>query len=75
MLVVPVRTEPSFSVGESKVLFEGRYDLSALADPHYGVSPDGQRFVMMSVGQISPTPIRVVLNWAAELERITPTGN
>jgi Tol biopolymer transport system component len=75
MLVVPVRTEPSFSVGESKVLFEGRYDLSALADPHYGVSPDGQRFVMMSVGQISPTPIRVVLNWAAELERRVPTDN
>ena len=75
VLAVPVRTEPSFSVGESKVLFEGHYDLSASADQHYDVSPDGQRFAMMSVGQISPTPIRVVLNWAVELERIFPTGN
>jgi Tol biopolymer transport system component len=75
VLVVPVRTVPSFSVGESKVLFEGHYDLSGTGDQHYGVTPDGQRFVMTSVAQISPTPIRVVLNWAAELERIVPTDN
>jgi serine/threonine-protein kinase len=75
VLVVPARTVPSFSVGESKVLFEGHYDLSGTGDQHYGVTPDGQRFVMTSVAQISPTPIRVVLNWAAELERIVPTDN
>jgi len=68
MLSVPVDIGPSFSAGSPRVLFEGRYDLSALADQHYDVSPDGEQFVMMTVGEVSPTPIHIVLNWARELE-------
>jgi len=31
---------------------------------HYVVSPDGQRFLMNTVvGDISPTPIRLIVNW------------
>ena len=67
MLAVNVETEPAFTAGKPRLLFEGRYA------GEYDVSPDGQHFVMIRTEYASsPTEIRVVLNWFDELERLVP---
>jgi eukaryotic-like serine/threonine-protein kinase len=77
MMAVEITAQPSFSVGKPKVLFEGRYVLTAATFPNYDVSPDGQRFLMIKPSeqeQAAPTQINVVLNWFEELKRRVPTG-
>jgi serine/threonine-protein kinase len=49
MMVVPVRTQPTFEAGSPRVLFEGRYMEGRLGPPEYDVTPDGQRFVMVQL--------------------------
>ena len=44
------------------------------ADMASSWSPDGGRFLMLrQPPEAAPTEIRVVLNWAEELERLVPT--
>jgi Tol biopolymer transport system component len=77
MMVVEIATQPSFTVGKPRVLFEGRYEPSPATSPNYDVSPDGQRFLMFKTAEASeatPTQINVVLNWFEELKRRVPTG-
>ncbi len=72
MMVVPIRTEPSFSSGIPKVVFEGSY--LAGGSRQYDVSSDGQRFLMIKEGGEEgnelTTKIVVVQNWSEELESI-----
>ena len=44
---------------------------------NYDVTSDGQRFVMIQVGEqdSAATQINVVLNWFEELKQRVPTGN
>ena len=77
MMAVDIATQPSFSAGKPKVLFEGHYQPTPLTLPNYDVSPDGQRFLMLKpieAGEGAPTQINVVLNWFEELKRRVPTG-
>ncbi len=77
MMAVDIATQPSFTAGKPRVLFEGRYELSPATTPNYDVSPDGQRFLMLKPAEASeaaPTQINVVLNWFEELKRRVPTG-
>jgi Tol biopolymer transport system component len=77
MMAVDVTTQPSFSVGKPRMLFEGPYGLSPVSFPNYDVSPDGQRFLMVKPSEpegAAPTQINVVLNWFEELKRRVPTG-
>ncbi len=69
MLVVSVQTEPTFSAGRPRVLFEGSYFSSSisLGYQYYDISPDGQRFLMIKEGGTGQTQINVVLNWFEEL--------
>ena len=66
MMVVPIRTLPTFEAGKPRVLFAGYpYPMN------YNISPDGQRFLMMKDRrgrQGSGDQIHVVLNWSQELE-------
>jgi serine/threonine-protein kinase len=73
MMVVPIETEPSFSPGTPKTLFELK---NASVVPPFDISPDGQHFVMIQKGEQSaaPTQLRVVLNWFEELKAKVPTG-
>ncbi|MEE8350321.1 MAG: hypothetical protein V3R94_12170, partial [Acidobacteriota bacterium] len=80
MMVVSVRTEPTFGAETPTVLFEGsysygRYDLT----PQYDVSPDDQQFVMVKessdAGERPVTQINVILSWFEELKRLVPTNN
>ena len=77
MMVVEITTQPSFAVGRPRMLFEGGQYIppSALYPypfPNYDVSPDGQRFLMIT-GESKPQ-INVVLNWFEELKQKVPAG-
>jgi Tol biopolymer transport system component len=76
MMAVDVGTQPAFSAGKPRMLFEGSYAASVfpLTGVAYDASPDGQRFLMMEeAGQPKPaTEINVVLNWSEELKRRVP---
>jgi serine/threonine-protein kinase len=78
MMAVEVTTQPIFSPGTPKVLFEGQYQLLPLiSTPNYDVAPDGQRFLMLKPTeqeQAATTQINVVLNWFEELKQKVPTG-
>jgi len=73
MMVVDVVTQPAFSVGKPKMLFEGPYLPTPSPLPNYSVSPDGQRFLMLkSVEERQATQINVVLNWFEDLKKKVP---
>jgi serine/threonine protein kinase/Tol biopolymer transport system component len=77
VMAVEITTQPSFSAGKPKELFEGRYLRLGGTFPFYDVSPDGLRFLMLKPVQpeaAAPTQINVVLNWTEELKRLVPTG-
>ena len=77
MMVLDVATQPSFSAGKPRVLFEGQYFTSdwPLVSTAYDVSADGQRFLMVKRTEqaASATQINVVLNWFEELKQKVPT--
>jgi Tol biopolymer transport system component len=77
MMAVDIATQPGFTVGKPRMLFEGRYLPTPATFPNYDVAPDGQRFLMLepieSAGT-APTQVNVVLNWFEELKRRVPTG-
>ena len=72
LMAVDVTTQPTFSVGSPRLLFEGRFRHSTTGSAAYDVSPDGRRF--LRVQPIEPDPpnnqINVVINWFEELKRV-----
>ncbi|MDA2939179.1 hypothetical protein MYX75_13080, partial [Acidobacteria bacterium AH-259-A15] len=77
MMVVTIKTEPTFTRGSPEVLFTGRY--FDILGRQYDISPDGQRFLMIKEGgqteeTSAPTQLIVVQNWFEELKRLVPTG-
>ncbi len=73
MMVVETTTRPSFSAGNPKALFEGRY-ANYQSLPDYDVTGDGQRFLFLKAGEEARPEINVVLNWTEELKQKVPTG-
>ena len=76
MLVVEITTQPSFATSRPRMLFEGGQYLPPTGPypypfPNYDVSPDGQRFLMIT--KESKPQINVVLNWFEDLKRRVPT--
>jgi Tol biopolymer transport system component len=77
MMAVDIASQPSFTAGKPRVLFQGQYLPTPATFPNYDVSPDGQRFLMLKPSeqeQAAPTQINVVLNWFEELKQKVPTG-
>jgi Tol biopolymer transport system component/predicted Ser/Thr protein kinase len=76
MMAVDVTTQPVFSAGKPKMLFEGPYVPTPRSFPDYDVSPDGQRFLMLKANEQAQAPaqINVVLNWFEELKQKVPAG-
>jgi len=77
MMAVEITTRPSFAAGSPKLLFEaGQYmpptGPFSYPFPNYDVSPDGQRFLMITK-ESKPPQINVVLNWFEELKRRMPS--
>jgi len=66
LVAVSVTTEPTFSVGSARPLFDAQ-DAFVGRGHSYDVSAEGQRFVMVETLEEPPAPlIRVVQNWFAE---------
>ncbi len=77
MMAVDIATQPGFTVGKPRMLFEGPYQLTPVTFPNYDVSPDGARFLMLKhvdQAQATPTQNNVVLNGFEELKRRVPAG-
>jgi hypothetical protein len=77
MFAVKIETEPALSIGASRLLFEHPYKAASGGDPHYDISGDGQRFLMIDEslpdGDSSTSEgLVVVLNWFEELKRLVP---
>jgi serine/threonine-protein kinase len=76
MMAVETTTQPTFSAGRPRLLFEGQYVIGGGGGAGYDVSPDGQRFLMIQSRESAggPSQIQVVLNWFEELKRRVPIG-
>jgi serine/threonine-protein kinase len=81
MMVVDIQTQPSFSAGKPRQLFEGPYASNAVGgslSADYAIASDGQRFLMLKPKeqqqQTALTQINVVQNWFEELKRRVPAG-
>ena len=86
-IAVEVETEPAFKIGNSVVLFKGRYARNPDANECvlWDIHPDGNRFLMVkppataadesTEEEPAPTPqpkITVILNWFEELKELVP---
>jgi hypothetical protein len=71
MMVSSVVTQPSFSSGRPRVLFEGSFLLGGAVND-YDLTPDGREFLMLR--DDSPhrglTEYKVILNWFQELKKL-----
>jgi serine/threonine-protein kinase len=76
MMAVDIATQPNFTAGRPRMLFQGQYEPTPLTSPNYDVSADGQRFLMVKASEQEQanTQINVVQNWFEELKRRVPTG-
>ena len=75
MMVVEVTTQPNFSAGSPKALFEGQFFITGDGNTSYDVAPDGQRLLMIQESaEQQRAQINVVLNWFEELKRLVPTN-
>jgi len=76
MMAVDISTQPAFSAGTPRMLFEKQYVSTPAPQTfrYFDVSPDGQRFLMVKPGEQAPTQISVVLNWPADLKRGAAAG-
>ena len=75
-MVATVSADPVLTLGEPRVLFEGRFENLPWA-ANYDVTADGQRFLMIQAAAETATAvsqIQVVLNWFEELRRRVPAA-
>jgi Tol biopolymer transport system component len=69
LMVVDVRTSPSFEAGAPKALFEMHLNRSVVGR-RYDVSADGKRFLLnVPVGEFKTNPITLVQNWTTEVKK------
>ena len=71
MMVAGVVTQPIFSFGRPRVLFEGSFQLGGAVND-YDLTPEGREFLMLR--DDSPhrgvSEYKVVLNWFLELKKL-----
>jgi serine/threonine-protein kinase len=66
LMSVAFRSGDTPEIGTPRILFTGRYQYRGIDCADYDVSPDGERFVMIELGE--SRPIFVVINWFEELK-------
>ena len=77
MIAVSVQIAPSFEVVDRELLFDQQFYVGNAVRTHYDITPDGQRFLMIGVGDTGEEGgprINVILNWFEELKRLVPIG-
>ena len=78
MMVVPIDTEPTLTLGTATVLFEETY--SQGGSRRYDLAPDGRFLMIKQAGAATedaasaPDQIVVVEGWFEELKRLVPTN-
>ncbi len=65
MMAASIQLDPTLSVGTPRALFSGRYET------WYDVMPGGEKFVMLARDLAELTELKVVVNWSAELDRLS----
>jgi Tol biopolymer transport system component len=75
MMAVDITTQPTFSAGTPRILFERHYMATSGTVPAYSVAADGQRFIFVKDDEKATpiTQISVVENWYEELKQRVPT--
>jgi dipeptidyl aminopeptidase/acylaminoacyl peptidase len=70
LMVVAIETDPVFTPGVPRFLFEWRFRPAAfqVGARAYDVTPDGRRFVMLRAEQEELAELNVVLNWFEQLK-------
>jgi len=74
-MVVDVQTQPTFSAGKPRLMFEGIYGSPTGIGNNYSVSLDGKRFLMtrpVAEQAAALTQINLIQNWFVELARRVP---
>lgn len=74
--VVDIRTEPGFSAGKPRLLFEMTGFGGGIPIRTWDISRDGRRFLMVkkAEGRLQPiTELILVQNWHEELKHLVPT--
>ncbi|MCH8268862.1 MAG: PD40 domain-containing protein [Acidobacteria bacterium] len=76
MMGVDVTMQAGFDADTPTLLFEGPYQSGTpYAPPDYDITSDGQRFLMVQLGDmLEASQINVVLNWFEELKQRVPTN-
>ncbi|MHC4628141.1 MAG: protein kinase domain-containing protein, partial [Planctomycetota bacterium] len=71
-MVVSISTEPEFTAGTPRVLFEGPFH--NVPNISYDVAPDGQRFLVLQPehDDSDVRELHVVTNWFEEVKRLVP---
>ncbi len=74
MMTVSITTDPAFTAGKPRPLFEEDRYQPSLGVRSYDVAADG-RFLMLEMAEQPSqrvTELRVVLNWFEELKELVP---
>ena len=74
MMVVDIKTTPSFTAAQPRLLFDGKYETALASRPNFDITSDGKRFLMLQAvdhGQ-SSAEIKIVSNWFDEIKRRVP---
>jgi hypothetical protein len=70
LMAVPANTSPTFSWEAPRRLFRTPIDTASLFSSYpYAVSPDGQRFIIVTPTPDAATSISVIINWPAALKK------
>jgi len=67
LMAAPIEEQGNFRLGAAQALFQ--LDLPNFAGPNYSVSPDGQRFAVLTVDHTRSTSITLLTNWTAMLKK------
>ncbi len=72
LMVVAVDTRTTFAPSPPALVFDGIYNLRSATGVSYAVAPKGDRFLMVRLTEEGVTStVTVVVNWFAELRRLT----
>ena len=67
-MAVDITAGLKLDCGPPQVLLDTGLRMNPVED-QYAVTPDGQRFLVLKPQEGAPTPLTVVLNWDAEIQR------
>jgi hypothetical protein len=71
MMAVPISTGTAFQAGTPAKLFTAPHLLASERHHAYDISLDDQKFIMVRNSQKNAQTLGVVVNWGAEIKRLT----